>query len=81
MRVVVAMCASDPRVLQSLFGFVREPTDEQSALRTNSHSSTLLSLFLSTMSFTDGEGYHRQINLTWADIQEIVKYWFKEVIG
>lgn len=30
---------------------------------------------------TDGEGYHRQINLTWADIQEIVKYWFKEVIG
>ncbi len=30
---------------------------------------------------TDGEGYHRQINLTWEDIQEIVKYWFKEVIG
>jgi hypothetical protein len=30
---------------------------------------------------TDSEGYHRQINLTWADIQEIVKYWFKEVIG
>lgn len=30
---------------------------------------------------TDGEGYHRHINLTWADIQEIVKYWFKEVIG
>ena len=30
---------------------------------------------------TDGEGYHRKINLTWADIQEIVKYWFKEVIG
>lgn len=30
---------------------------------------------------TDGEGYHRQINLTLADIQEIVKYWFKEVIG
>lgn len=30
---------------------------------------------------TDGKGYHRQINLTWADIQEIVKYWFKEVIG
>jgi hypothetical protein len=29
---------------------------------------------------TDSEGYHRQVNLTWAGFQEIVKYWFKEVI-